>query len=529
MHVFSFLCRVITDRTKRLAREPLLFWALVLVHLLPVFAAHWFVTLDGPCHLYSARIVKDLLLGDAFMGGFFHLSTFPEPYWTGHAIMALGLLVFPAWVVEKFIFSLAIVGLAWAFRYFIRTIAPHRTWVALLVMPFLLHYALRLGFLNFSLSLPLYFVALALVWRGAENGRMRTVPLAAVLALLYFTHLFTFVLGVATIVALLTWTSILKWRTDRALIPAMLVSFAIAVALPLNLTVAYLATHNTLEVASVHASFSDLLQWAGEGRAWNGLGNEGESLACTLTALPIFLAGIAALVVRVIALRNSKVSSIDFWPLLAVAGLVGYFILPDAMAGGTSASPRMLLFAMFFWATWIAVAPLPKWALVVAVFAVVVVDLVHTRIQYRSSAHLGMELTEYLGIENALEDRSVLLPVNHSSNWMHSNFSNYLGMGAERVVVLDHFTALAPFNPEQWNTDRLPHEAIGNFSTSNMPCVRLAGYAEKTGANVDLVLRWKANAIEPDSCAADLTRQLEQGFVLAASSANGDAQLFRKR
>lgn len=514
---------------KRLAWEPLLFWALVVVHLLPVFAAHWFVTLDGPCHLYSARIVKDLLLGDAFMGGFFHLSSFPEPYWTGHAIMALGLLVFPAWVVEKVIFSLAIVGLAWAFRYFIRTIAPQRSWIALLVMPFLLHYALRLGFLNFSLSLPLYFIALALVWRGTENGRMQTGWLAVVLALLYFTHLFTFVLGVATIMALLTWTSILKWRTDRAAARTMFVGFAKAALLPVLLTVAYLATHNTLEVVSVHASFGDLLKWASEGRAWNGLGNEGEQLLCMLTAVPLFLAGIAALIVRAIALRKGTVSSIDFWPLLAVAGLVGYFILPDAMAGGTSASPRMLLFAMFFLAAWLAVAPLPKWSLVIVVTAVVLVDLAHTRIQYRSSAHLGKELAEYLGVANALEDGTVLLPINHSNNWMHSNFSNYLGTGAERVVVLDHFTALAPFNPEQWNTGRLPHEAIGNFSTSNSPCVRLAGYKEKTGADVDLVLRWKANAIEPDSCATDLTRQLEQDYVLAASSENGDAQLFKKR
>ncbi|MBK9418616.1 MAG: hypothetical protein IPN62_15375 [Flavobacteriales bacterium] len=157
--------------------EPLLFTLLTALHLAPVHATRWFVTLDGPSHLYSARILKELLAGDPFLAGFFRIHAEPVPYWLAHALMVPLHALLPAWAVDRMMYTLAVVGLAFAFRWFIRTVAPQRSWTALLVMPFLLHYALRLGFLNFSLSLALLFVVLTLVVRGLRSGVVRAVPL----------------------------------------------------------------------------------------------------------------------------------------------------------------------------------------------------------------------------------------------------------------------------------------------------------------------------------------------------------------
>ena len=517
----------ISNRWERVERW--LYPLLVAIHLIPILAPHWFVTLDGPSHLYSARIVRGLVLGDPFFHRFFHLSTYPEPYWLGHAIMAVLLGFLPAWAVGKVMWCTAVIGLAWAFRFLVRTIAPTRAWASLLVMPFLLNYALRLGFLNFCLSLVLLFLAMALAWRGIQRGRLKVPWLALVLVLLYFAHLSTFLLCTGMLLALWTWAWLISHGEDRHNLRRIALGLGGALVLPLALVAGYILTHHPAQATVARLPANDLWRYIIEGRSWNALGTAGEHFACILTAVPMLFAGIAALVFRGRRIGSRKGSLMDFWPLLTLASFAAYFLLPDVVAGGSSVSPRLLLFSMFFLACTAAVSELPVRLLLPSVALVVLADLHHTRIQYDSSISLGRECAELMGVQGELADRSVLLPLNYSGNWMHSNISSYLGTGEVRVVVLDHFTALAPFNPEQWNAAMKPYGPIGDFASSNAPCVRIAGYAASTGVAVDAVLTWKMNAAAPDSCLFDVQAQLESKYVPVARSPHGDAQLFRHR
>lgn len=506
--------------------EPWAFRLLVVLHLLPIWATRWFVTLDGPAHLYNARIVRELLLGDSFFQRFFHLSTYPEPYWTGHAAMALLLGFLPAWLVEKLLWSTAVIALACAFRQSVHTFAPTRPWASLLVMPFLLHYALRLGFLNFSLSLPLLFLALSLAWRGMQRGRLRTAPLALTLLLLYFTHLSTFLLCAGQLCAMAAWCWLTANTEERCGLRRVATGTAIALATPLALVAGYAATHQPAGASVARLPAVELLRWIVQGRSWNALGTAGEGWVCTLTALPLLAAGLAAMYLRARQGRKGPWRRTDFWPLITLATLAAYFVLPDVVAGGSSVSPRLLLFSMFFLACTIAVSDLPLRATGLAVLLVVITDLGHTRIQYTSSVSLGRECAELMAVQPSLADHTVLLPLNYSGNWMHSNLSNYLGTGKARVLVLDHFTALAPFNPAQWNARMLPYAAVGNFATSNQPCIRLTGYRDSTGVAIDAVLAWKLDTAVQDSCVMDARAQLQAGYRFAARSPSHDAQLF---
>lgn len=521
----GFLCTVHASGNRWTRLEPWLYRLLVVLHLLPIWATKWFVTLDGPSHLYNARIVRDLVLGDPFFSRFFHLSPYPEPYWTGHATMALLLMVLPAWLVEKLLWSTAVVGLAWAFRRFIHALAPGRPWASLLVMPFLLHYAVRMGFLNFSLSLPILLLAVAEVWHGLVHGSTRAAVLMPVLVLLYFTHLFAFVAGVGIIAAMLVWAHLpgIPLHGRKSLRPVLF-----SMALPLVLTAGYFATHEPEQPGTTHVETALLWNWLLEGRCWNALGVAGEQLACTLTAAPLLLGGVLALFLR--ARRgNFRFQPADFWPLVAGGLLVGYFILPDVVGGGSSVSPRLHLLGMFFLAIALTCSDLPVRALQLMVALVVLVDGYHLRLHHGSAVSLGRECAELMAVQPAVEDRSVLLPLNWSGNWMHSNLSNYLGTGPARVVVLDHFTAQAPFNPAQWNPGMLAHATVGTFATSNQPCVRLDAYGGQAPPGITEVLTWKMQAATPDSCRADVLMQLsEQGDTLAMSP-HADAILYRRR
>ncbi|MCU0319344.1 MAG: hypothetical protein MUE88_04630 [Flavobacteriales bacterium] len=508
--------------------EPTLFLLLTVLHLLPVHAGRWFVTLDGPSHLYSAELLRALWNGDAFLGEFFRINPWPDPYWLGHLLMVPLGTVLPPWAVERVLYSIAVLGLAYAFRYLVRTLAPERIWMSLLVLPFLLHYALRLGFLNFSLSLPLLVLALALGVRISSGEERSWWRLALVLAVLYFAHLTSFLVACALLVALSFWRTILAEGIGSKRIGAALWWWP-ALIVPFALTLLYVLRQPASPLPSQHLPVLELWSSLIEGRAWNALWAAGEQEASTWTALPMLLGGSLALLWGIRQALRGGLKALPFWSVAWVPALVAYFILPDSMAGGSSASPRLLLFLMLLVAVALATSALPRWSAVTLVICVVTADLLHTRIHYASARSLSEEAEVFLSVSPGLVNDATVLPLNYGSNWMHSNFPNYLGVQGTRVVILDHFTALARFNPVQWRPERLPYTAIGDFQDSDRPCVRMEGYAAATGVHVEQVLTWKYHKNFADSCTQDVRRQLEQGYRPVWAGTDADAVLYRRR
>ncbi|MEO8588634.1 MAG: hypothetical protein ABI432_04635, partial [Flavobacteriales bacterium] len=180
-----------------------LFYLMLALHAVPVLVFRWFPTLDGPGHLYNARIVRSLMAGDGAIGRFFEVNSFPEPNWLGHAIMA-GVMTFaPAHIAEKTVMLLYVIGLPLAFRFALRHLGS-AGWATLLIFPFIYGFTFRVGFLNFSLALPLLLLSL-----GMGLGSRARWPLALVLTILYFAHLTCFLLAMAVLFGMPVWTAIL--------------------------------------------------------------------------------------------------------------------------------------------------------------------------------------------------------------------------------------------------------------------------------------------------------------------------------
>jgi hypothetical protein len=505
--------------------EPLLFALVTGLHLLPLHSGRWFVTLDGPCHLYSARLLRSLWEGDAFIGGFFRVNPWPDPYWLGHLLMAPLHGTMPPWAIERLLYSLAVAGLAVSFRWFIAVLAPERRWMSIAVMPFLLHYALRLGFLNFSLSLPLLLVALTLGVLAMNDPGRGWWPLAAALTLLYFAHVTSLLVACAVLLAMACW----RWLTAEGPLHMRIkrsLSWWPALVLPAALTLLYLMRQPAPSSAVRHLPQTELWTALLQGRAWNALWAAGELEASQWTALPLLLGGVLAAGWGLCHAFRSGIGNLTFWSVAWLPALAAYLVFPDTMAGGSSASPRLLLFLMLLMAVALATSPIPRWTSAALLACIVTADLHHTRIQYESARSLGEEAEILLSVEPGLEDERTLLSLNYSSNWMHSNLPNYLGVHQARVVVLDHFTALAPFNPVQWRPERLPYRAIGDFAESGRPCVRMSGYQAATGIPVHNVLTWKLGSDIADSCTQDVRHQLEQGYRTPLSGTHGDALLY---
>jgi hypothetical protein len=178
--------------------EPLTFWALVAVHLIPIWACRYLPTQDGPAHLNNAQILKDYGSPRPGYAEFFELRVEPLPNLTSHLLLALLLTVIPPLVAEKVLVSVYVIGFAGSFRYFLGAFGPRcrpLSWAGLL---FVFNRCFWMGFYNYCLSLVLLWVILGYCLRQRPTASWR--PLGVLMLLftaLHFTHLMGFLIALA--------------------------------------------------------------------------------------------------------------------------------------------------------------------------------------------------------------------------------------------------------------------------------------------------------------------------------------------
>ncbi|MFZ1688489.1 MAG: hypothetical protein WAU70_13750, partial [Flavobacteriales bacterium] len=97
-----------------------LFFCVLLLFCAVVAEGRFFPTVDGPVHSYNARLLGDLLGGDAHSTAFFELNNAPAPYWTSMVFMWLFGIVLGPSQVERAMVLLIIITIAFAFRSFLR-------------------------------------------------------------------------------------------------------------------------------------------------------------------------------------------------------------------------------------------------------------------------------------------------------------------------------------------------------------------------------------------------------------------------
>lgn len=164
----------------------LLFAGLVGVFCVWALSLPLFPTQDGPMHKYYVHAIASLLSGSQSYRAYAIRHPFP-PYATHYAVM-LGLTRFlPLDVAEKVLVCLIFVCTAYGARYCARAMGPGGDWLALCMVPLVLHWSLVMGFLNYSLAVGLFFLAAGL-WCRAEERMRLWIYFALTCVLLALTH-----------------------------------------------------------------------------------------------------------------------------------------------------------------------------------------------------------------------------------------------------------------------------------------------------------------------------------------------------
>jgi len=137
-----------------------LFYTLLILHLTPLFFGKYFLTQDGPSHLYNAFIFKDMILNHhTLYSQYFDINRVPNPNWLITAFYSLAMMVLPAFLAEKIFLVLYFMLLPLSFRFLIRQINPKSSFIVLLIFPLVYNITMYLGFFNFCFSIIFYFYA----------------------------------------------------------------------------------------------------------------------------------------------------------------------------------------------------------------------------------------------------------------------------------------------------------------------------------------------------------------------------------
>ncbi|GCD77529.1 hypothetical protein JCM31826_10110 [Thermaurantimonas aggregans] len=113
--------------------------------------------MDGPAHLYNANIIAHLLRENESLSEFYMINKFWIPNWTSHAFLAVLHFIMPAWLAEKILISLYVIGMALSFRFLIKQINTKSVALSIMIFPFMYSFLFHLGFYNFSISFIIFF------------------------------------------------------------------------------------------------------------------------------------------------------------------------------------------------------------------------------------------------------------------------------------------------------------------------------------------------------------------------------------
>jgi len=326
----------------------------VLLCATPIWLFRYVPTQDGPGHLSSAFVFKELILGNPVFGKYYALNWTLAPYWAYHVVMTPLLFAFRPLVAEKVFLTLYVAAFAAAGWRLTRLAAGRPSPFGLLFLVIATSFPFHMGFFNSMAAVVAALFVVVLFWSRRETLTWRTwLALNAAVVACYFFHLLGAFTALAAVFVLALWS--FAWRryvkkegasaARLFLTPARL---APSYVLPLFyvLTAPRPAAPARLPFTKLVTDFVSA-SWLVSFGKW-------QSVVAWATTAFIAAAVLTALGSR-LRERPRAFRESDAFAALAVVFTAFYFLAPDtAPVGAYYLSSRFALFPFLFITPWLA-------------------------------------------------------------------------------------------------------------------------------------------------------------------------------
>ena len=530
--------------------EPILFWFLCGLHVLPIWLFRHFPSQDGPIHLSIADMLMKFHKPEfAIFHEFFNLRPVLEPNLLIYGILLLLRQVAETAVAEKSFLTLYAIGFAWAARYAIAAVNPRGKVFSLLFLPFVMGQFIHMGFYNFCFSFVLFLVGFGYWWRHRCRMSLGHYVVLGLLGLLTtLAHLIGFVM--LTLVVALTRTGTLliagmwtqrtpQWRsllrsycTDAvcllgAYLPALTLVVAFFLRNPIESRQALTAQKSWLlpKLAMLSPLYSFRVV---------------EGLFFVPMALLVWSLCLLFCLRKIYRRHLSPHDSLLFG--FAMLCLL-YFLFPGTVKN-VSAADRFLPFMLFTLVLWFASNPVGPVLSRVVVSLMLLVSL--TTVGYRIYVYnrLNDVMAEYLSVAPQIAPHTSLLALHFQRGlWHRQRLNRYFAdpflhlssiIALERGGVDLRSAIISPrlygYFPLVYRGDRDPFVYIGEQLEESPPVAQFLDYPQRTGASLDYVLTWRLDDDPPnDPHVRPILSQLQEGFrLIYVSPQHGLAKLWAR-
>jgi hypothetical protein len=461
--------------------ESIVFLIFALANAYPIFAHHFFPTLDGASHLYNAHCIKELFIGNEYLQGFVHLNPFPNPNWTGHFIIAFFNLFLPGWLAEKTFLLIYMIGLPYAFRYLLRAFSPQNTLASFLIFPFCYSYMLLLGFYNFSISLVFLLFTIGFWLRNKDRLTVyKSILLMLLVTATYFSHVSIYGILFPILFGLLfidDTATLIKDKTPfRKYFRAIAIKTGILI-MSFSITI-YWTIHFFLQKPATIPSY--LPEFEMFKNIWliqpiiGFIQADEEQLTGKIFYILMILA-LVVLIKRLDHLSNNFNFSFrkpwqmfmkifnkgDLWMVFGFVLMLAYFKLPDSDGWAGYFSLRILLLFFLMFIIWLGTQYIPKLFLIIAIIGISFFQIKLLVFRDKITTSLNKEAQLCYQASEFIRPNSTLYPINRNGNWLFAHFNKYLGID-KSVVILENNECNENYFPLTWNTRKKPQMYIDN-------------------------------------------------------------------
>lgn len=513
--------------------------AVVVFCLLQVWLPAYYLTCDGPCHLYNARILHDSWTGahSAFYEKFYKVSYTTAPNATTTYLLAVLLFLFKGAVAEKVFLSLYVILLSAGSIKLLQKLQGGSSLWQLAAMPVVFTFLLSKGFYNFSLGVALW-PWMVWAWLSFLDHRKRAwaVAFTGISALTYFTHLLPF-LSAAVVCGCVTLSYALANRSSKKVFAQDLAVLAAVLAPLALLTLLFTHGEGGLQLQLAFHPYRLL-----EMQELKYLINvkEGEKLWALAIGITLSIAAILAFWQS----RKDGIHKYDGFMLsLLPIGFVYLFFPEDFMGRAIIIAARvqlvLYLLAVCIIAYRLRSGNLKGISAIVLLACLGVLSVI--RIGCRQET--ADALRNYLSLGEAIPAQSVVLPLELSENGLNEqgkpianrnslfhHSAHYLAAD-KPLIMLDNYEANAGYFPISWLPQANPYHHLGRGAgiEGNPPAADIIRYEMATGTKIGYVTM---QGYTPDLFTNpgfnDLARQIHELFRETKSTSNGQNILFKR-
>ena len=478
---------------KRSESWRIILFSLVALHLLPIWIFPFFPTQDGVSHVYNAHVLREYWNPAYDFQTFYDINWNLFPNWLSHFVLAALMLVIPPLLAEKLFLSIYVILFPLAISYFLRSLHPDQKptiplWISFF---FIYNYLFLMGFYNYAVSIPLFFLMVGYWWRHKEGLHLRQIiTLNLLFVVTYFAHLvpYVFTIGAIGLLSLVT-----LFRTPKQL----LVSLA-SLLPPSLLLLIYLPTSDLLSGGQLKIGFGrvgDLFSNFLNLKVLVALDDRQATIAKAVTAILVLylVYSLWQQVVQGPPLENRAINQTTAFGLLFIALFVQYLIYPNSVGPGGWLNDRIaILSALVLLAVLVPIHhPMLERIFGAVVLALLCINLLN----FSVSCHkLNGEIREFNTLRGEIGQNKVLLPfffdpsgsakrvgifVNGSSYYCLANGGINLG---NYEVQFDYF----PINFKESFQPPIEEKEWVQAVHWRKDSIDLCGYAK----NVNYVLVW---------------------------------------